>query len=739
MKRWLSLIAVSACLSLGLSAGAQQAQYTLTNIADSQSGSRFYDFGGATSINRDNVVAFAAADMVAGYGIYWGDGVSLGTLSATIFSYFDGYVSNNDAGDIAFPATLRAGGRGIFVGGTGALVTVAQTGSEFLSVGRWPRINNTGNVAFAGVRTTGARGVYVYEGGSLSTRADNSGAFSDFSDPAISDSGTVAFRAQLKDGSYGVFTTSPSGAVQKIADTTGDSPFWFFGPNVAINSSGTVAFKAQLKDNSTGIFVATGTTVAKLADTSAGSPYTNFGDNLAINTGGEVVFRASLAGGGHGLFTGPDPLRHKVAATGDVVAGSTLTYLDFPSINEHGAVSFYANYQNWTAGVVRADVYVAPPVISNVTVTNVTQNSATITWTTNVASSTLVEYGTTAAYGSAAAGPAGVSTHTVALTGLTENTTYHFRVRSANSGGTAISADTTFTTKAPAPSSIVISDVRVSEITTTSAVITWTTNVPAYGNLQYRRVGAGLNTLVEGDALTTSHRIALTDLRPDTEYSFRVSAQADGAYATTPNYTFRTALIRPIITGTDPGMYIKAQAPFTFRLYGRGFAPDSKVWWTVFGHAEPCPVQYVSSTELIVTSPLFSGAATNAEFVQLTVTGSTGDSKPYKFKARPEALRAEVVDGYHSAKGEATVAFVLKNISDKPVSKLTLTSVSLSPRGMLWYIMNWKTDTLQPGETTEPIYAAFLGTIDSVHHVTLGLGVKYEGGEFYASLPAKLR
>ncbi|MGR9088537.1 MAG: Kelch repeat-containing protein, partial [Gammaproteobacteria bacterium] len=90
-----------------------------------------------------------------------------------------------------------------------------------------------------------------------------------------------------------------------------------------------------------------------------------------------------------------------------------------------------------------------PPVIGAVQATSITTDSATITWTTDEASNSVVDYGTTTGYGSTASDAAGVTSHTVTLTGLSPNTLYHYRASSTDgSGNTATSADFSFTTSA---------------------------------------------------------------------------------------------------------------------------------------------------------------------------------------------------------------------------------------------------------------------------------------------------
>lgn len=94
-----------------------------------------------------------------------------------------------------------------------------------------------------------------------------------------------------------------------------------------------------------------------------------------------------------------------------------------------------------------------PPSISSVVVRDITASSASIAWTTDEASTTQVEYGTTTAYGTLTPLDTRLVTgHSVALSGLQASTVYHYRVRSSDAAGNlAASADFVFTTSASAP------------------------------------------------------------------------------------------------------------------------------------------------------------------------------------------------------------------------------------------------------------------------------------------------
>ncbi|OGL67065.1 hypothetical protein A2856_01125 [Candidatus Uhrbacteria bacterium RIFCSPHIGHO2_01_FULL_63_20] len=87
------------------------------------------------------------------------------------------------------------------------------------------------------------------------------------------------------------------------------------------------------------------------------------------------------------------------------------------------------------------------PVITNVQAVDITTSGARITWDTDEASDGFVDFGPTVSYGTTLSNASLVTSHSVALTGLTDATLYHFRVRSRDAAlNEAVSGDATFTT-----------------------------------------------------------------------------------------------------------------------------------------------------------------------------------------------------------------------------------------------------------------------------------------------------
>jgi hypothetical protein len=154
-----------------------------------------------------------------------------------------------------------------------------------------------------------------------------------------------------------------------------------------------------------------------------------------------------------------------VYSTGELGARATstafsaqLSDLDIPSVPTitAGTTYYYVAWVNiggtWYPGSV-LNLTTSPsapttsPAISNITVTNIGSTTATINWTTDLAGTGQVMYGTTTAYGSTSAlNTTASTTHSATLTGLQSGTTYHFAVSSGNSVGTTTSSDQSFIT-----------------------------------------------------------------------------------------------------------------------------------------------------------------------------------------------------------------------------------------------------------------------------------------------------
>jgi len=155
--------------------------------------------------------------------------------------------------------------------------------------------------------------------------------------------------------------------------------------------------------------------------------------------------------------------------------------------------------------------FAAFPVISNVQSTGITTVSATITWTTDIASNSFVDYGLTTSYDNTRGNASSyVTDHSVTIDSLSPNTPYKFRVWSADSGGDQTTDDNggvgfSFNTMA-AP---VISNVRIAEITNTSVTITWDTDINSYPYVAYGSTSSYGQLIGDEENLGTSHSMTI--------------------------------------------------------------------------------------------------------------------------------------------------------------------------------------------------------------------------------------
>lgn len=127
------------------------------------------------------------------------------------------------------------------------------------------------------------------------------------------------------------------------------------------------------------------------------------------------------------------------------------TKIDYPA--DTGCTSSSGNDEyNYGGDVI-------PPAISLVSASNITSISAVLNWTTNEVSTSDADYGFTTNYGlSAAFNGDLVTSHSLLISNLYPNTTYHYRVKSRDpSGNETVSGDYTFTTYSDSNAPIVTS------------------------------------------------------------------------------------------------------------------------------------------------------------------------------------------------------------------------------------------------------------------------------------------
>ena len=141
--------------------------------------------------------------------------------------------------------------------------------------------------------------------------------------------------------------------------------------------------------------------------------------------------------------TSADETRHSLTLSG--LSHDTTYHFQVKSTDASGNEAISGD-QTFTTTTVSLPADNTPPVISNVTDSDVTDTGAIIIWTTDEAATSQIEYGATAGYSLSTTFDANlVNTHSVNLTGLTANTTYHYRVKSKDAAGNeSMSADYSF-------------------------------------------------------------------------------------------------------------------------------------------------------------------------------------------------------------------------------------------------------------------------------------------------------
>ena len=299
---------------------------------------------------------------------------------------------------------------------------------------------------------------------------------------------------------------------------------------------------------------------------------------------------------------------------------------------------------------------VTPAVISNVDVPipSINSSSATITWDTDAQASSTVGFSTTPGDFSSEVGNATLVTsgHSVTLTGLAQNQTYYFRVKSigVNNG---VSVDDnfdvsgnhngfSFTTTTADIVPPVISAIA-SLPTTTSTLITWSTNEAATSFVEYSvSQGFSVGSSYGSYDLTLSHSITLPSLlSPNTTYYYKLhSKDGSGNEAISDEQTFQTSSLGDITAPVISAVSVFSKTHNTATIdwitdetatsyveygtttsYGKTFGNSTLVSGPPFNHSVALPQDLVPQTTYHYR--VHSADASNNEAVSIDYSFTT--------------------------------------------------------------------------------------------------------------------
>jgi hypothetical protein len=321
------------------------------------------------------------------------------------YSFFGGYPTLNDSGDVSFLAVVSGGSqpRGIFLASGGSDTALVLPGDTAPDTGggtytgnvadfNMHALNASGGVAFRSEVTGGsvAAGIFVDYGATEAAFAlagdtapgTSGGSYSVFDVPSQNDTGSVAFAAEVTSGTVasGVFRDSGASdaAVALVGDSapgTGGGTYSFLGYPV-VNDLDYVVFLANVTGGtaSGGVFLDTGGPDEAVAVEGGTAPDTGGGTYASVTSwadlddSGRVAFSALLAGGSAGagvfLYDSASEQTSAVALAGQTApdaGGATFSEFGFVALNDAGQLAMQATLSDGKAGIFLASP-AAPPV-----------------------------------------------------------------------------------------------------------------------------------------------------------------------------------------------------------------------------------------------------------------------------------------------------------------------------------------------------------------------------------------
>lgn len=293
----------------------------------------------------------------------------------TIFNQPDsGYgVTLNNAGQVAFKASISPGGAALLLGTTDSLVSIAGQGSATLQgdlandVRSTVALSDSGEVVYVARFQDGRFGIIAGDEQSLTTLAregdsalDGDGQLATFAGESlrINQMGDIAFFATLSNTSRNrVIMSSDGTAVQQLVRIGDSSPnsdgdFTSFGSDISLSDVGRVAFTGRLEGDAcceSAVYAVDNGGLVQVAHEGEPSPtdgrdFAGFSSRSHINTNGDTVFVGGLQSSNvqNGIYMGDGISLTEIVFEGDTIAelGESFGGFQSPSLNDIGDVAF---------------------------------------------------------------------------------------------------------------------------------------------------------------------------------------------------------------------------------------------------------------------------------------------------------------------------------------------------------------------------------------------------------------
>ncbi len=309
--------------------------------------------------------------------------------------------------------------------------------------------------------------------------------------------------------------------------------------------------------------------------------------------------------------------------------------------------------------------YTTPPAITEGPVVLPDSFAAVVTWRTERAASSFVEFGLTVDSLNKEQGTAvQIDAHEVRVTGLQPQTTYYFRVKSIDiDENTAYSSIGQFTTlEAPRVENVKITDIRLND-----AIISWTSTKESTAIIQYGPTTDYGFTYTAASGYSTTHTVKLENLKDGTTYHLRLEGidRAENPIAS-DDYNFTTLTFPKVLT---TGAQNKAEG-------------QTEVKWTT-NVQTTSEVEYYNET----AAPKTQGNSSLVREHSILVFGLE-DATEYKFK-----VRGRDQFGYEAVSAENKFR-TLEDTTPPTISEVKSESntVGSGDAAKIQIIVSWKTN-----------------------------------------------